>query len=187
MELSTPICDASSNGATATATITVSEWDYYDPCTTDQDLWIPNKADIVCEYDADNGMRFYSGTSTDSILTAKYTLPTDYEAQFTWMGGRSYTISMYWSDSFIQTLNGGTSSYEISIHYGVAGTRINRSISEGDVFKVVKQGTTITYYQNDVQVFTGTLTNPNNELRRYALGSLSTRYSWIKDIKVKRL
>ena len=166
-------------------TFVIEDLLYYDSCTSEQQLWNSNYSDMIYEY-SDDGMCFYSNHASDNILTAKYNLPSDYIAEFTYNGGDKYQLSMYFSDSFIQTDFNAT-YYEIFLHYGDSGTRINRSISVGDVFKVVKQGTSITYYQNDVQVFTGTLPSPNNELRRYSWHNKPSRYTIIKDIKIKAL
>ena len=166
-------------------TYAIEDLNYYDSCTSDNNKWNSNKSDMIYEY-TDDGMCFYAPSKSDNILTAKYELPENYTAEFTYMGGLSYQISMYFSDSFIQT-NPSSNTYGITNHYGNPTTTINRPVSIGDVFKIVKQGNTITYYQNDVQVFTGTLTEPNTELRRYSYYNKSSRYTFIKDIKIKAL
>jgi hypothetical protein len=112
------------------------------------------------------------------------TLPSDYEAEITITGQTAGEGCGICFDDIL--LDSGSPS-NCSI-YKLSTTSLLASglskFNTGDVVKIKKQGSTFTYYLNDVQKWTGTITDDNHyqQFRTY-----KNRSTTFKDLKIRQL
>lgn len=146
---------------------------------------------------SDDGMYSYATASGNhdsrNHIILNHELPTDFEVDFTYMGGDSYSVNAWCNSGYIQTSNTQhTRAWFYTGYNNISGTPPSYSdiaeiISVGDNFKFLKENDELSIYHNNTLVTTGTV--PDTVMRKFAIlnccgGSRNTR---IKDLKIKTL
>ena len=132
-----------------------------------------------------------SGSGANICSKADITLPSDFEAEWTFMGGTIYSGEvafggMRHTHDHAQARRRTWYYYEECINQESATLiTASESINNGDVFKVTRENHVLKIYRNDVLKHTITKSSDYPYLE---LGAFhSTRDTTIKDIKVKPL
>lgn len=138
-----------------------------------------------CKYQATNTSGQLNNRNTCDVV-----LPSDFEVEMTYMGGRNYTLEAIvggagWTYDVANQRSWGYYRTSSSSGSDQHDQIINGAINVGDVFKFKRQNGTLYIYQNDVLKWSYTPSSQNNELVLQTFQG--GRYSIIKDIKVKSL
>ena len=171
-------------------TYTLQDLWFYDPLTSDSGHW--NWDSTTTHTYSNNGVNFKRSSGTGNVFnTCKIDLPSEFEAEITYMGGTAYTIEtifggMGWTYDVANQRSWGyyrTSTDNTQDQHNIT---INGTVSVGDVFKFVRQNGTLKIYQNDVEKWSMTAPTPLYDkivFQTYA----NSRNTTLKDLKVKPL
>lgn len=162
----------------------ISDIYYYDSLTVDKSRYITVSGSPVLTYSS-NGLNVNTSVAQVGLVKNNFlTLPSDYEAEITVIYVTSNArTGICFDDLLIDGGDSNTGIYKLSTT--TRQSLINNSTYRtGDVVKIRKQGSTFTYYLNDVQKWTGTISDDNHlqQFRTY-----QNRSTTFKDLKIKSL
>lgn len=172
------ICGSAEN------TVQIQDVFYYDPLTTDKNRYSIVSGSPVLTYSS-NGLNVNTSVASVGLVKNNFlTLPSDYEAEITIThqtssGGCGICFDDWLLDSGATNL---CATYKLS-----TTTRLSNNLSKfntNDVVKIVKQGTSIKYYLNDVLKITNTISDDNHlqQFRTY-----QNRSTTFKNLKIHAL
>ena len=163
---------------------------FYDPLTSDSGHW--NWDSTTIHTYSNNGVNFKRSMGTGNAFnTCKIDLPSEFEAEITYMGGTAYTIEtifggMGWTYDVANQRSWGYYRTSLDSTQDQHNITINGTVSVGDVFKFVRQNGTLKIYQNDVEKWSMTAPTPLYDKIVFQTFS-NSRNTTLKDLKIKQL
>lgn len=165
-------------------TIEIDDLFYYDPLTTDKNRYSIVSGSPVLTYSS-NGLNVNTSVSQIGLIKNNFlTLPSNYEAEITITSQTANAGCGICFDDWL--LDSGASSicstYKLS-----TTTRLSTNLTKfntGDTVKIVKQGTSIKYYLNNVLKCTDTISN-DNHLQHFR--TYQNRSTTFKNLKIHEL
>lgn len=137
-----------------------------------------------------NGVTFYRTSGAGNMCSKSvFTLPSNFEVEYTYMGGTGYSIET--------NVGGLGATHDINGHqtwyyYRECGNQdastvitVQETVNIGDVFKITRENHVLKIYKNDVLKHTITRSTDYNYIE--FVGYNNGRNTTIKDIKVKAL
>lgn len=165
-------------------TIEIDDLFYYDPLTTDKNRYSIVSGSPALTYSS-NGLNVNTSVAQIGLVKNNFlTLPSDYEAEITVIYVTSNArTGICFDDLLIAGGDSNTGIYKLSTTTRQSNIT-NSTYRAGDVVKIRKQGSTFTYYLNDVQKWTGTISDDNHlqQFRTY-----QNRSTTFKDLKIREL
>ena len=167
-----------------TDTVEIVDLFYYDSLTIDNNQYSTVSGSPVLTY-GNNGLNVNTSVSQIGLVKNNFlTLPSNYEAEITITSQTASSGCGICFDDWL--LDSGAvsicSTYKLS-----TTTRLSTNLSKfntGDTVKIVKQGTSISYYLNGVLKVTNTISNDTHlqQFRTY-----QNRSTTFKDLKIHEL
>ena len=173
-----------------TQTYTLYDYLLVDPMTSNSGHW--DWHSTTTKSYSSNGVNFKRGDElTGNVFnTCLVSLPSDFEVEYTYMGGTNYTV---------ETLVGGMgATYAMNnnktwYYYRVSTDstqdyqtiEVSETVSSGDVFKVTRESGVLKIYRNNV--LKHTVTEPSTDNRMILQTFHKSRNTTIKDVKIKPL
>lgn len=166
--------------------VLIEDYYFYDPLTEDKSRYTVISGTPSLSY-GENGLTVDSNVSQVGLVRNNaLTLPNDYEAEITityapssqYGGGIAFDDWLY---------DAGAAGVAYTFRLSDTATKISpaiRKMTTGDIFKVIKQGTTMKLYINDVLLVTNTISNDTHYQHFRTYLNRTTTY---KDLKIKAL
>ena len=168
-----------------TETYIVQDYYYYDSLTTDKSRYTTISGTPSLTYSSD-GLEVNTSVAQVALIRNNFiTLPNNYEAEITitYNGNNVHGSGICFDDWLLDS-----GEYSKCVSYKLSNTsKLSDNLAKfntGDVVKIVKQGTSISYYLNGTLVVTNTISNDNHyqQFRTY-----QNRKTVFKDLKIKQL
>ena len=166
-------------------TFVVEDCYYYDSLTVDKSRYTVISGSPLLTYDS-NGLTVNSNISQIGLVRNNdLILPNDYEAEITITNAPAgqYCTGICFDD-WLYDPGAANVAYTVKFSTGINISSNIQKITTGDVFKVVKQDTTMKLYLNGTLIVTNTISNDTHyqHFRTYL-----NRPTTFKDLKIKAL
>lgn len=157
---------------------------YYDSLTVDKSRYTTVSGSPSLTYSS-NGLNVNTSVAQVGLVKNNFlTLPSDYEAKITvtTVPSNEGRTGICFDDLLIDGSSSNTVFYKLSNTSNKGSS--NSVIYDNTVVKVRKQGSTFTVYFDDVQKWTGTISDDNHYQQFRTYRNRSTTF---KDLKIKAL
>lgn len=178
--------------------IQIMDYYFYNPLTDSSASSYFTKGSTATMSFNSQGMTSYASSSGNQSVSnhiiLNTDLPDDFEIEFTWMGGISYTGNV-WADGIWFQTDNNHASVNFNTYYNYSGADSsetivkNHRITSGDKFKYVKNGNLVEIYCNDVLMISGNYKSHSlgKKLKIINCCGNTNRSTIIKDLKIKQL
>ena len=164
-------------------TFVIHDYYYYDSLTVDKQRYTTINGSPSLSYSS-NGLNINTSATSVALVRNNFlTLPSSYEAELTITEQINYGGGICFDDTLWDISSPKNSSiYKLS-NTSLLVSNLNK-FNTGDIVKIKKQDSTFTYYINDVQIWTGTITGDTHyqQFRTY-----QNRGATYKDLKIRQL
>ena len=165
-------------------TYSIHDYYYYDSLTVDKSRYTTVTGSPVLTYSS-NGLNVNTSVASVALIRNNFlTLPSDYEAEITvtTVSSNQGRTGICFDDLLIDGSSINTVFYKLSNTSNKGNT--NSVITANTIVKVRKQSGTFTVYFNDVQKWSGSISDDNHyqQFRTY-----QNRSTTFKDLKIKAL